>query len=135
MPGWLLKTEPSEYSFADLLRHRRTVWDGVANALAVKHLRAMREGDEAFIYHTGSERAIVGLARVVRDPYVAGGETGAQGWVVDLEAVGPLPRPVTLAEMRGNDHFAGFELVRLPRLSVMPVPPPIWRAILDLARR
>lgn len=133
MAGWLLKTEPSEYCFADLARERRAVWDGVASALALKHLRAMRRGDEAFIYHTGRERAIVGVARVVSDP--SGGEAGEEGQTVDLEAVGPLVRPVTLAEMKGMGVFAGFELLRLPRLSVLPVPPAIWRAVLDLARR
>jgi predicted RNA-binding protein with PUA-like domain len=133
--GWLLKTEPSEYSFADLVRERRTVWDGVTNPLALKYLRVMRGGDGAFIYHTGSERAIVGVARVVSDPYPAGGEAGVAGWVVDVEAESWLGRPVTLAEMKGSELFVGFQLLRLPRLSVMPVPPAIWRAVEELARQ
>ena len=135
MAGWLLKTEPSEYSFADLLRERRTAWDGVTNALALKYLRAMRKADRAFVYHTGSERAIVGVARVVSDPYLASREASVVGWVVDVEAEGWLGRPVTLAEMKSSELFAGFELLRLPRLSVMPVPPVIWRAVEDLARQ
>lgn len=135
MAGWLLKTEPSEYSFADLVQEARTVWDGVSNSLALRHLRNMRRGDEAFVYHTGSERAITGIARVVSDPYPGGGEAGAGGTVVDLEAVAWLARPVTLAEMKRNELFAGFDLLRLPRLSVMPVPPSIWQAIVDLAQQ
>lgn len=133
MAGWLLKTEPSDYSFADLLRQRRTVWDGVSNALALRYLRAMRGGDEAFIYHTGSERAIVGLAQVVNDPYSTGGADGADEVVVDLVPLYPLARPLTLAEMKGNPALSGFELLRLPRLSVMPVPPHFWRVVLQQA--
>ncbi len=135
MAGWLLKTEPSEYGFADLLRERRTAWDGVANALALKYLRSMRKTDRAFVYHTGSERAIVGVAQVVSDPYLAGEEVGGGEWVVEVEAEGWLKRPVTLAEMKGNPLFAGFELLRLPRLSVMPVPAEIWQAVEELAGR
>lgn len=135
MAGWLLKTEPSQYSFADLVREARTVWDGVSNALALQHLRSMRRGDEAFIYHTGGERAIVGIVRVVSDPYPGGKEAGAVRTVVDLEAVAPLVRPVTLAEIKRHELFASFDLLRLPRLSVLPVPPSIWRAIVDLSQR
>lgn len=135
MAGWLLKTEPNDYSFADLLREQRVVWDGVSNPLARKYLNAMRRGDEAFIYHTGSERAIVGIARVVSDPYLAGGHQGEAEPVIELEALRPLSRPVTLAEIKNNAAFSHFELVRLPRLSVMPVPPALWQAVLEQAER
>ncbi|MEP0774780.1 MAG: EVE domain-containing protein [Acidobacteriota bacterium] len=135
MAGWLLKSDPEDYSFADLLRERQTVWDGVSNPLARKYLRAMRRGDEALVYHTGDERAIVGVARVASDPYTVSGDGGEAAPVVELEALHPLARPVTLAEIKGNAAFADFELVRLPRLSVMPVPPQLWQAILDLAGR
>lgn len=135
MAGWLLKSDPDDYSFADLRREKRTVWDGVSNPLARKYLRAMRQGDEALIYHTGDERAIVGVARVASDPYTVVGERGEAAPVVELEALHPLARPVTLAEIKGSSAFADFELVRLPRLSVMPVPPQLWQAVLDLAGR
>lgn len=133
MPGWLLKTEPFDYSFADLLRQRRAVWDGVSNSLARQYLRAMRKGDEAFIYHTGKEKAIVGLAQVVSDPYSPGGAESTAEVVIDLVPLHPLARPLTLAEMKASADFAGFELLRLPRLSVMPVPPHLWRLVLQLA--
>lgn len=134
MAGWLLKTEPSDYSFARLQRDHRTVWDGVTNALACKHLRSMRAGDGALIYHTGREKAIVGVAEVATDPYLWG-EGPEQTVVVDLVPRYPLPRPVALAEMKADPTFAQWELLLLPRLSVMPVPPPIWQAVLALAER
>ena len=117
---WLFKTEPSAYSFARLQADRRTVWDGVRNALALKHLAAVREGDEVLVYHTGDEKAAVGIARVTRGAYPDPKAKDAKLLVVDLEADRPLPRPVPLADMRANRKLAGFDLLRLPRLSVMP---------------
>ena len=130
---WLFKTEPSTYSFAQLVRERRTVWDGVKNALALKHLSAAAAGDEVAVYHTGDEKAVVGIARIARAPYPDPKQKDARLLVVDLEPVRALARPVTLAEMRGNGKLAGFDLLRLPRLSVMPVPAAYWREILRLA--
>ena len=129
---WLLKTEPSDYSFDDLERDRRTVWDGVANPTALRHLRAMRKGDRALIYHTGGERAAVGTASAVSDPYPDPRGDDPRLVVVDLEAGERLPRPVTLAAIKADPAFAGWDLVRLPRLSVMPVPPALWRRILAM---
>lgn len=136
MPGrWLLKTEPGTYSYADLEREGRAVWDGVKNALALKHLAAAARGDEALIYHTGDEKAAVGIAQVVRAAYPDPKQTDPRLFVVDLRAVRRLERPVSLAEMRGDPKLAGFDLLRLPRLSVMPVSAAQWTEILRLARR
>jgi predicted RNA-binding protein with PUA-like domain len=131
---WLLKTEPSSYSWAQLERDRRTVWDGVKNALALKHLAAMQKGDEVFVYHTGDEKAVFGVARVVRGAYPDPKAGDARMVVVDLEPDHPLPRPVTLHELRGNAKLAGFDLLRLPRLSVMPVSAAQWTEILRVAK-
>ena len=132
---WLFKTEPSVYSYADLERDRRTVWDGVKNALALKHLAAVATGDEVLIYHTGDEKAVVGIAKVVRGAYPDPKQKDARLVVVDLEPVKALARPVALAAMRANRKLAGFDLLRLPRLSVMPVSAEQWAAIMEMARR
>ena len=126
MPGyWILKTEPSTYSHADLVRDGTTVWDGVKNPVALRHLAAMQRGDEVMIYHTGSEKAAVGLASV----------TGEARPNVTLRADRPLARPVTLAEIKADPAFAGSPLVRVPRLSVIPVTAAQWRRLLSLAGR
>lgn len=135
MAHWLVKTEPGEYSFDDLARAGRDVWDGVRSAVALKHLRQMRPGDELFVYHTGDERAIVGIARVVGFPY-PDPKAGDERWtVVDVEAVRRLERPVTLQEIKADPTFAGWELVRISRLSVMPVPETFWQRILSMEAR
>ena len=131
---WLFKTEPSAYSFAQLEADRRTVWDGVKNALALRHLSAVAKGDEVLFYHTGDEKAVVGTATVTRGAYPDPKQKDAKLLVVDLEAGGALPRPVTLAEMRANRKLSGFDLLRLPRLSVMPVSAAQWTEILRMAR-
>jgi predicted RNA-binding protein with PUA-like domain len=131
---WLFKTEPSVYSFARLEADGRTVWDGVKNALALRHLAAVATGDEVLVYHTGDEKAAVGIARVARGAYPDPKQKNAKLVVVDLEAERALQRPVTLAEMRGNAKLAGFDLLRLPRLSVMPVSAAQWTEILRMAR-
>lgn len=133
MARWLVKTEPEEYSFYDLQREGRDRWDGVRNFAALKHLRAMRPEDEVMVYHTGNVKAIVGLARVVSEPY-PDPEAGDPRWIaVDLEAVRPLPNPVTLAAIKADPAFASWELVRISRLSVMPVPDPLWDRILEMS--
>jgi predicted RNA-binding protein with PUA-like domain len=131
---WLLKTEPGSYSYAQLERDRRTVWDGVKNALALKHLAGMEKGDEVLVYHTGEEKAVVGIAHVARGAYPDPKASDPRLVVVDLEAVRALPRPVTLSELRGNAKLAGFDLLRLPRLSVMPVSAAQWTEILRVAK-
>jgi len=131
---WLFKTEPSTYSWAELEREGRTVWDGVKNALALKHLAAVAPGDEVLVYHTGDEKAVVGVAEVVRGAYPDPQQKDAKLVVVDLKPVRALPRAVTLAEMRADRRLAGFDLLRLPRLSVMPVAAAHWAAIIAMAK-
>ncbi len=139
MATLLLKTEPSEYSFDDLVRDTRAVWDGVTNPVALRNLRAAREGDEVFVYHTGDERRIVGLARVRRaayeDPKRSGRtESGEPKFaVVDLEPLRAAPSPVTLAQVKADPRFRDFALVRQGRLSVMPVPPELDRVLRRMA--
>jgi predicted RNA-binding protein with PUA-like domain len=128
---WVLKTEPSEYGFPDLVRDRRTRWEGVSNPVALKHLRSMLEGDDALIYHTGNEKAVVGLARVASAPYPD--PKNPKLVVVDVEPVKPLPRTVPLAEIKVEPAFAELGLVRVPRLSVVPVEPAQWKRLLAMA--
>jgi predicted RNA-binding protein with PUA-like domain len=130
MNHWLLKTEPSTFSFDDLVRDKRAVWDGVANPVALRNLRAMAVGDECFIYHTGDEKRIVGTASVTKAAYPDPKQNDPKLVVVDLKAGAKVARPVTLAEIKADSRFADWELVRLPRLSVMPVSPERWRALL-----
>ena len=132
---WLLKTEPSTYSFADLVREKRTRWDGVANPVALKNLRAMQPGDEVMIYHTGDERAAVGLASVVSAPYPDPKDKSGKLVVVDLEAGPPLDRPVALAAIKADPTFKDLALVRQGRLSVVPVPPAQWKKLKAMAAR
>jgi predicted RNA-binding protein with PUA-like domain len=127
---WLLKTEPSTYALADLEREGRTTWDGVKNALALIHLRAMRPGDEILVYHSGKERAVVGRARVDAPPRTDGKVT-----VVDVKFEARLSAPVLLAALKCEPALAGLPLFRNTRLSVMPMTPDEWEAILRLARR
>jgi predicted RNA-binding protein with PUA-like domain len=132
---WLFKTEPSSYSFAQLERDGRTTWDGVANAVARKHLRGVARGDRVLIYHTGDEKAVIGIAEATSDPYPdPKARDDARAVVVDLAAKSRLPRPVTLAELKARPNLATFPLVRLPRLSVMPVSAAEWKEIERLAK-
>jgi predicted RNA-binding protein with PUA-like domain len=134
MNRWLVKTEPSSYSFDHLEREQRTVWDGVKNAVARKHLAAMRRGDLVLVYHTGDEKAVVGIAKALSDGYRDPKAEDPKAAVVDLGAVKRLRRPVTLAEVKGQRGLASFPLVRLPRLSVMPVSADEWTAVERLAK-
>jgi len=129
---WILKTEPSTYSFERLMKDRRTVWDGVSNPLALKHLGEMAVGDQVLIYHTGNEKAAVGLARVVRAAYADPKGKDPRLVVVDLEAGHPLSKPVTLAAVKADPVFADLALVRMGRLSVVPVKPEQWRRLLAM---
>ena len=118
---WLLKTEPSTYSWDDLVREKTARWDGVSNPVALKHLAAMKRGDDALIYHTGKEKAVVGLARVAKSPYPDPGAKEPKPLVIDIETVRPLSRPVPLAEIKADALFAESPLVRQGRLSVVPL--------------
>lgn len=133
MGAWLVKSEPSEYSFADLMRDGRVRWDGVANASALIHLRAMRTGDDVLFYHTGSEKRIVGLATVASDPYPDPRRGDPRLAVVDLRPARALARPVPLAAIKARPEFSAFPLVRMGRLSVMPVSPARWNALLAMS--
>jgi predicted RNA-binding protein with PUA-like domain len=132
---WLLKTEPSAYSYLDLEREGRAVWDGVTNPVALRNLRAMAAGEEAFIYHTGDEKAVVGTARVARAAYADTKKGDARLVVVDIEPTGRLKRPVTLAEIKALPAFADSPLVRQGRLSVVPLTRAQWKAIADRGGR
>jgi len=130
---WLLKSDPEHYSFSDLERDGKTVWDGVSNNLALKNLRNVRRGDLVLVYHTGKERAAVGLAEAASDPYPDPQQKAARLVVIDLRAKGKLARPVSLEEIRKSSALKNFDLVRLPRLSVMPVSDNQWTTILAMA--
>jgi predicted RNA-binding protein with PUA-like domain len=131
---WLVKEEPSNYNFAQFLADGSTVWSGVKNPLAQRNLRGMKKGDRVFYYHTGNEKAIVGTAKVITVAYPDPKDTSGKLVVVELAADKKLKRPVTLAEIKASGRFADFPLVRLPRLSVMPVTDDQWDAIEAMAR-
>ncbi|WP_414622107.1 EVE domain-containing protein [Calothrix sp. CCY 0018] len=131
--NWLLKTEPNEYSYTDLETENTAVWDGVKNALALKNMRTMRTGEEVFIYHTGKERRIVGVAQVASIAYPDPKLTDVKRLVIDIRAVRKLPQSITLAQIKQDEKFAGFELIRLPRLSIVPVLPQHWQHLLEMA--
>jgi predicted RNA-binding protein with PUA-like domain len=132
MALWLLKTEPSTYSWDDLVRQGRAVWDGVKNPFALNNLKAMQPGDNAFIYHTGGEKAVIGIAKVVSGAYPDPKARDPKLVVVDLEPLKKLPRPVTLAEIKADRFFQDWALVRVPRLSVMPVTREQWVRVLEM---
>lgn len=122
MPAhWLLKTEPSTYSWDDLVREKTAVWDGVSNPVALGHLAAMKPGDDAIIYHTGSEKAAVGLARVTKAAYPDPNANDSKLPVVEIAPVRPLPRAIPLSEIKPDRAFADSPLVRQGRLSVVPL--------------
>jgi len=131
--GWLVKEEPSHYNFADLERDGRTLWEGVTNALARQHLRRMKAGDRVLYYHTGKERAVVGEARVVSGPAPEPGSDDAKSVAVQVEPVRRWARPVTLEQIKDDPGLADWDLVRLPRLSVLPVSAEQWRRVEELA--
>lgn len=118
---WVLKTEPTTYSWDDLVREQTATWDGVSNPVALKHLAAMERGDDALIYHTGNEKVVVGLARVTKAAYPDPRAKDPKPPVVDIEAVRPLSRAVPLAEIKADALFAESPLVRQGRLSVVPL--------------
>lgn len=134
MPSyWLLKTEPTTYSFDNLVKEGQAVWDGVRNNLALKYLREMKAGDHLLIYHSGADKAVVGLAKVVKAAYPDPKADDPKIVVVDLAPAGKLPKPVPLAAVKAEASLADLPLVRMPRLSVMPIPPEAWKKILGMA--
>jgi predicted RNA-binding protein with PUA-like domain len=133
--NWLMKEEPSNYSYDDLVRDGRTAWTGVRNPLAQKHLRSIHKGDRIFFYHTGNEKAVVGIARAAGPAYPDPADKTGKLYAVDVEPVKKLPAPVTLASIKADRAFASFPLVRMARLSVMPVTDDEWKRIEGMANR
>lgn len=131
---WLFKEEPRSYSYSSLERDGGTCWSGVRNPLAQKHLRSIRKGDRILYYHSGNEKAVVGIARAVSDAYNDPDDRTGRFVTVDIAPMKGLRRPVTLRELKKHRSFATSPLVRIPRLSVMPVNTTQMRAIESLAR-
>jgi predicted RNA-binding protein with PUA-like domain len=134
MAQWLVKEEPEHYGYDQLERDRKTVWAGVRNPLAQKHLRAIRRGDRIFYYHTGKEKAVVAIAKAASDAYADPDDDSGRWFVVDVVPEKKLARAVTLAEIKADAAFASFPLVRMSRLSVMPVTDAEWTRIEKLSR-
>lgn len=130
---WLVKTEPSTYSYDDLERARTAVWDGVKNPVALRNLRAMHPGDQVLVYHTGDEKAVVGWATVVSAPYADPKKKDPKLIVIDLRAHRRLPQPVTLTQIKADKTLSELPIVRQGRLSVSPVTAPQWSKLLKLA--
>jgi len=133
--NWLFKEEPTHYGFDAFVKDKKTVWSGVRNPLAQKHLRSVKKGDRIFYYHTGDEKAVVGVARALGDAYPDPKDKSGKASVVDIAPVGRLVRPVTLAEIKADSAFKTFPLVRMSRLSVMPVTDAEWTRIEGKARK
>ncbi len=131
--NWLFKEEPSHYSFEQLEKDRRTVWSGVRNPLAQKHLRSVRKGDRIFYYHTGNEKSVVAIAKAASNAYPDPSDRSGKAYVVDVLPVKKLKAPVTLAAIKADTRFAQFALTRVPRLSVMPVSDAEWDAIVKMS--
>lgn len=130
---WLVKSEPNAYSFDDLQRDGRTVWDGVRNNAAALHLKAMRVGDEVLFYHSQEGLAVVGVAKVAREAFPDAGDPSGRFVAIELTPARVLPRPVTLSEMKANPALEGMAMLRQSRLSVSPVSPQEWTVILNMA--
>ena len=134
---WLVKQEPSGprgYNFSTLQKEKTTVWDGVHNKLALKHMRNMKKGDSVLYYHTGDERQAVGIMTVTSRPYPNPEEDNERFVVVDVKYKRRLDKPVSLEQMKKEKSFKNWELLRISRLSVMPVPKTIWAKIISLSK-
>jgi predicted RNA-binding protein with PUA-like domain len=134
MAQWLVKEEPDHYGYDQLERDRRTVWAGVRNPLAQKHLRGIRKGDSIFYYHTGKEKSVVAIAKALGDAYPDPSDASGRLYVVDIAPAKKLAKPVTLAAIKADRAFASFPLVRMSRLSVMPVTTSEWDRIEKMSR-
>ena len=131
--NWLFKEEPANYSFDELVKDGKTVWSGVRNPVAQKHLHAVRRGDRIFYYHTGKEKAVIGIAKALGHAYRDPEDKAGKQAVVDIAPVKRLARSVTLAEIKADPAFKTFALVRISRLSVMPVTDKEWERIIGKA--
>jgi predicted RNA-binding protein with PUA-like domain len=133
--NWLFKEEPEHYSFDALVKDKSTVWSGVKNPVAQKHLHAVKKGDRIFYYHTGKEKSVVGIGKALGDAYPDPNDRTGKSAVVDVGPVKKLARPVTLAEIKADAFFKTFPLVRISRLSVMPVTDAEWARIEKMSSR
>jgi len=131
--NWLVKEEPTHYGWGAFVKDKKAVWSGVRNALAQRHLRAIQKGDRIFYYHTGDEKAVVGVAKALSGAYPDPEDSSGKYAAVDIAPVKQLPRPVTLAEIKADSAFKDFALVRIARLSVMPVTDAQWARIEHMA--
>jgi predicted RNA-binding protein with PUA-like domain len=132
--NWLFKEEPTHYSYDDLARDGKTSWTGVRNPVAQKHLRTVKRGDRIFFYHTGDQKAVVGISRAAGNAYPDPADKSGKLFAVDVEPVKKLKTPVTLAAIKADARFASFVLTRVPRLSVMPVSADEWDAIVEMSQ-
>ena len=130
--NWLFKEEPANYSFDAFVKDKKTTWSGVKNPVAQRNLRSVKKGDQVFYYHTGDEKQIVGIAKALGDAYPDPDDKTGHAHVVDVGPVRKLARPVTLKEIKADAWFADFALVRISRLSVMPVTDAPWSRIVKL---
>ena len=133
MAHWLLKSEPAKYSWDQMVKDKRTHWDGVRNFQAANNLRAMKQGDRAFFYHSNEGKDIVGIVEIVRPFYPDPNDASGKFGLVDVAAVCPLGKPVSLAEMKQVPELAGMALLRQSRLSVCPVTDKEWEVLCGLA--
>ena len=131
---WLAKQEPSSYNFEDLKKEKKTIWDGVHNNLALKHISHMKKRDQILFYHSGDQKQAVGIMEVTSKPYPNPEEDNERFIVIDVKYKRQLPRPVTLEEMKKQKKFKNWELLRISRLSVMPVPKDIWDIIIKMSK-
>jgi predicted RNA-binding protein with PUA-like domain len=132
MNYWLLKTEPSVYSYSNLERDKKTVWDGVTSPWALPYIKRVKPGDLAFIYHTGDEKQVVGVAEIITESYADPNENTARLQVFDIKPKRRLKNTVTLAQVKADKRFKDSKLVTNPRLSVQPVSDDMWKAILQM---
>jgi predicted RNA-binding protein with PUA-like domain len=134
MAKWLFKTEPSDYSFDDLLREGKTVWDGVRNNWALKNLSSIKNGDDVFIYHTGKEKKIVGIAQVISEPYPDPRYSDEKLLVIDIKAVKQFSQHISLKMLKNDPLFSDFMLVKFTRLSILAVNDKYWKKIVQLSQ-
>lgn len=133
MKHWLLKTEPTVYSYDHLVKDKKTVWDGVASPAGIKNIKSIKKGDLLFVYHTGDEKKIVGIGKAVSDPYPDPKDSSGKLFVFEISAVRKLKNPVSLAQVKADKKYSSYQLVREPRLSVMEVPEEYWNDFLKMS--
>ena len=134
MAKWLLKTEPTVYSYSDLERYKKTVWDGVTSPGGLFQIKQVKKGDTVFIYHSGDEKQVVGIAEVISNPYIDPRANNPKLYVFDIKPKKKLKNPVTLVQVKADKRFKNSRLVNEPRLSVQPMPEELWDAILEMMK-